>query len=120
MWELEKVLFAVCSYYKISRFQLFMQTRRRDVSEKRHLFLYLAKNLTPYSNKSIGDFCKKNGSQTFISHCMIIYAEKKISDLKDFDIDPQISNDISNIKDIIKYKGIDLIDTNVNLLSLCR
>ncbi len=62
----------VCEYYEMSVEQLRDKTRKRDVVQARQLSMYLAKNFTKNSLKSIGDHFGGRDHSTVIHSCQMV------------------------------------------------
>ncbi|MCG9971024.1 helix-turn-helix domain-containing protein [Christiangramia crocea] len=88
MIPLEVIHEQICHYYGIEKGEIFKNTRRRDIVERRYMFYYFAKKFNPtMSYQYIGNYSLQK------DHATVMHGIRKINDLK------HIDNDIN--KDVI-------------------
>ena len=85
----------VCKFFKISKNEMLSSRRSRYLVRPRQIAIYLTKILTSKSLPEIGrEFSNRD-------HTTIIHSVKKIEKLKEND--PEITNNINNLKNQILY-----------------
>lgn len=86
----------VTEYYHVSLESLKSKTRKKEIVIARQVVMYLAKQYTNHSLKSIGYYC---GGR---DHSTVIYALQSVNDM--LDTEPQFRSSLEEIKQKIKLR----------------
>lgn len=90
----DKVIGAVCQFYKISKSDLLGKKKNKEIVEPRQICTYLITELMNIPLVAVG---KAMGNR---DHTTIIYARDKIADL--VKVNPRISTEVNDLKNLIR------------------
>ena len=76
----DKVIDAVCSFYKLTRTMLMDKCRHRNIVEPRYVAMWLLRKNTTYTLSEIGLIFRKD-------HATVLYACKQVENWREFDSD---------------------------------
>ena len=96
------ILNEVCSHFKLTKPELFLNTRARAYSYPRHILFYLCRRYSPLTMTDIGDICKDYGKELPYDHATVRHGSVKIKNEMKFNKD--MRTDVSDILDQIATK----------------
>lgn len=116
---LHKIAEAIADYYEISKKDLFENTRRRTIVDKRAIFHFLSNKYTEYSLSEIGAFSEEFGRPAY-NHATVIHNIKKSKNLmrvdKKFSVD-LLHLDAYIVKNVIAdRKKEQLLNRHIQLM----
>jgi hypothetical protein len=91
----------ICKKYKKEEGFLFIDTRRREVSDLRKIFFYMSKKFTKLSLQTIGNYSEYRGRKKPHNHASILYSVEKVSDW--MSIDKKYKEEIEDLTNEIRY-----------------
>lgn len=114
----QDVLSAVCKYHSITPKELLCVSRKRNIVEKRMVFIYLCfTQVFNFKLLELQDFIDKSGRGECMNHASLIHSKKTVSNLMITDV--SIRKEISDIREIINT-DIAIVVKDICLLSICR
>lgn len=96
---IQAIAYAVAHHYKIKVSDLFEDTRKRSVSDKRSVFFFFAYKYSGRTLTEIGEFAIAYGRRVPYNHATVIHSYKKITELKEFD--RTIADDVQTLENYI-------------------
>ena len=113
-----EVLTAVRDYYDIAPVQLFAVSRKREIVEKRMVFIYLCfTESEKFKIPKLQEFIQENGRGDYLTHATVIHSKKTIENF--CAVDPRFRKEIFELRQIINTK-IPMVVRDVDLLNICR
>lgn len=79
------ILDIVCNYYLLTRKELFRETRKRHITQKRQVYFYLSCLYTKESLESIGRIALDYGRKAAFNYATVRHGKKTILDLLEVD-----------------------------------
>lgn len=117
------VLNVVCDYFGITPYELFQNTRSREVVYQRFFYFLFCRKYTKQSTFKIGDLAVKYGRNKPLDHATVLHGVNTMYDLIRYD--KPLDSCYREINELMldslwKYSNVKLIPQKVNLLSLCE
>lgn len=91
----------ISKHYQKDKNYLFQDTRRREVSDIKKVFMYMARMYTKYSMDTIGQYFKDRGRLKKHNHATVLYSVTKVEDW--ISIDKEYAEEINELSNEIKY-----------------
>jgi len=115
---MNQILYAVGNYYNVSPNEILKVTRKREIAQKRMMFIYLCFVKIPgLQLKQVQYFIDENGRNEIMNHASIIHSRKVIESLISFN--PITKHEAEQIMFSLAGK-ITFIPNDVYLLGLCQ